>query len=80
MATVKKESVKKDTLHKDLRMINIIDSSGAEYQVLSTFPSDTMKLEIDPYTHPAWNKGAGLVLNKKGSAFAKFQESYGDLF
>ena len=80
MAKGAKEAAKKDTLHKDLRMIKIIDSSGAEYEVLSTFSSDVMKLEIDTHTHPAWTREAGFMMNKKGSAVSKFQESYGDLF
>lgn len=70
----------KATLHPDLKMLKIIDTSGAEWEVLSTYRSETMKLEIDTKTHPAWTKDSGFILNKKGSAVSKFQDSYGDLF
>lgn len=76
----KKVAQKKATLHPDLKMLKIIDTSGAEWEILSTYNAEVMKLEIDKYTHPAWTKDSGYIMNKKGSAVSKFQDAFGDLF
>ena len=36
---------------------------------------DTMKLEIDPLSHPAWNQGSGKMVDS-GGRVARFKNKY----
>ena len=47
--------MKKD-IHPDYHEITIIMTDGTEYKTKSTMgkAGDTLKLDIDPKSHPAW--------------------------
>ena len=84
MAVASKKSAKiakKDTHHPDLKIVTITDTTGEQHQILSTYGSDTMKLEVDPYTHPAWRKDGSLFISRsKDSKVSMFEKTCGDLF
>jgi len=67
--------MKKD-IHPDYHNIKVIMTDGTEYVTRSTYgkEGDTMRLEIDPKTHPAWT---GVQrLNDQGGQLAKFNKRF----
>ena len=50
--------MKKD-IHPDYHRIKVVMTDGTEFVTYSTYGSegDTLKLDIDPKTHPAWTGG-----------------------
>jgi len=71
-----KQKMKKD-LHPDYHMIKVVMTDGTEYQTRSTWGSegDTMQLDIDPKTHPAWTGGSGQLLDR-GGRVSRFKEKF----
>jgi large subunit ribosomal protein L31 len=70
--------MKADT-HPDYHMINIQMTDGTTFQTRSTWgkEGDTMTLEIDPTSHPAWTGGQRLV--SEGGRVARFNKRFGGL-
>ena len=67
--------MKKD-IHPDYHEIKVVMSDGTEYMTRSTYgkPGDTLRLEIDPKTHPAWT---GVHrLSDSGGQLAKFNKRF----
>jgi large subunit ribosomal protein L31 len=73
------KSMKKD-IHPDYHMITVVMNDGSSYQTRSTYGAegDTLTLDIDPTTHPAWNKGSQTMLDRGGrvSRFNKKFDSF----
>ena len=67
--------MKKDT-HPDYHEITIQLTDGTAYKTRSTWgsPGDTLKLEIDPKSHPAWTGVHRLV--DSGGQLAKFNKRF----
>ncbi len=70
--------MKKD-IHPDYHEITVKLPNGDTYATRSTYgkAGDTLHLEVDPTTHPAWNKGMQSVA--KGGAVDKFKSRYAGL-
>ena len=68
--------MKKD-LHPDYHVINVVMNDGTTYQTYSTWGSegDTMTLDIDPTTHPAWT-GGNTQLVDRGGRVSRFKDRY----
>lgn len=68
--------MKKD-IHPDYHDINIVMTDGTTYTTRSTWgkPGDTMKLDVDPKSHPAWT-GGSQRLNDAGGQVAKFNKRF----
>lgn len=51
--------MKKD-IHPDYHDINVVMTDGTTYKTRSTYGSegDTITLDVDPKSHPAWTGGA----------------------
>ena len=49
----------KDGIHPDYHFIKVVMTDGSEYMTRSTYgkEGDTLNLDIDPTTHPAWTGG-----------------------
>jgi len=69
--------MKKD-IHPDYHTINVEMNDGTVFQTRSTWGSegDTMKLDIDPTSHPAWT-GVHRLLDS-GGQLAKFNKRFKD--
>ena len=67
--------MKKD-IHPDYHEITIVMTDGSEYKTRSTYGAagDTMRLDIDPKTHPAWTGEHRLV--DSGGQVAKFNKRF----
>ena len=59
--------MKKD-IHPDYHTIKVVMTDGTEYLTRSTWgkEGDTMNLDIDPKTHPAWTGGSTQLLDRGG--------------
>jgi len=67
----------KPGIHPDYHMINITMTNGTKFQTKSTWgkEGDTMALDIDPTSHPAWIGGAGKMLDAGGQV-ARFNKRF----
>ncbi len=67
--------MKKDT-HPDYHEITVEMTDGTTYQTRSTWggPGATLKLEIDPSSHPAWTGVHRLI--DSGGQLAKFNRRF----
>ena len=72
--------MKKD-LHPDYHTITVEMTDGTTFQTRSTWGAegDTLKLDIDPTTHPAWTGGGTKILDTAGRVgrFKKKYEGFG---
>ncbi|MEJ2119552.1 MAG: 50S ribosomal protein L31 [Alphaproteobacteria bacterium] len=67
--------MKKDT-HPEYHEINVVMTDGTEFTTRSTWgkPGDTMRLDIDPKSHPAWTGVHRLI--DSGGQLAKFNKRF----
>jgi large subunit ribosomal protein L31 len=67
--------MKKD-IHPEDHEITVVLTDGTEFQTRSTYGSagDTLRLDIDPKTHPAWTGVHRLV--DTGGQLAKFKKRF----
>ena len=68
--------MKKD-IHPDYHEITVVMTDGTEYKTRSTWgkAGDTLKLDVDPLTHPAWT-GGGTQLVDSGGQVARFNKRF----
>ncbi|HEX9447356.1 MAG TPA: 50S ribosomal protein L31 [Dongiaceae bacterium] len=66
----------KANTHPDYHEINVVMTDGTKYVTRSTWgkPGDTMTLDIDPKSHPAWT-GVHRLLDS-GGQLAKFNKRF----
>jgi large subunit ribosomal protein L31 len=76
-AALKKGFDMKAGIHPELHTITVKMTDGHEYQTRTTWgkAGDTMSLEIDPTSHPAWVGGAGKMLDAGGQV-ARFNKRF----
>ncbi len=69
--------MKKDT-HPDYHEITVVMTDGTSYKTRSTWgkPGDTLKLDIDSKSHPAWTGVHRLI--DTGGQLAKFNKRFQD--
>ena len=67
----------KDKLHPAYHEINLVMTDGTAFKTRSTWgqPGATMRLDIDPKTHPAWTGVSKLV--DRGGRMSRFKEKFG---
>ncbi|MDZ4737378.1 MAG: 50S ribosomal protein L31 [Rhodospirillaceae bacterium] len=70
--------MKKD-IHPDYHEINVLMTDGSTFTTRSTYgkPGDTLRLDIDPKSHPAWTGVHRLV--DSGGQLAKFNKRFKNL-
>ncbi len=68
------------TEHPDYHFIKVVMTDGTEYQTRSTWGAagDTLNLDIDPLTHPAWTGGEQKMLDR-GGRVSRFTSRFGNL-
>jgi large subunit ribosomal protein L31 len=59
--------MKKD-IHPDYHTIKVVMTDGTTYETRSTYGAagQTLQLDIDPNTHPAWTGGNQQLLDRGG--------------
>ncbi|MBX8826402.1 MULTISPECIES: 50S ribosomal protein L31 [Brucellaceae] len=70
----------KADIHPDYHTIKVVMTDGTEYFTRSTWgkEGDTMNLDIDPLSHPAWT-GGNQQLMDRGGRVTKFKNRFGNL-
>lgn len=66
----------KQEIHPDYHEINVVMTDGTSFTTRSTYgkPGDTLRLDIDSKSHPAWT-GVQKLLDT-GGQIAKFNKRY----
>ena len=67
----------KEGIHPDYHEITIVMTDGSTYPTRSTYgkAGDTLRLEIDPKSHPAWTGGQQRLLDS-GGQLARFKKRF----
>jgi large subunit ribosomal protein L31 len=75
-----KDCPMKADIHPKYHMIKVVMTNGTEFVTRSTWgkEGDTMNLDIDPNTHPAWTGGSQQLLDR-GGRLSKFNSRFGNL-
>ena len=70
----------KKNLHPDYHEIEVVMTDGTKFKTRSTWgkKGDTLNLDIDPKSHPAWSGGEKKLVDTQGqiSKFAKRFKNY----
>lgn len=64
--------------HPDYHLITVVMTDGTTFETKSTYRAagDTLSLDIDPNTHPAWTGGNQQLLDR-GGRVSRFNKKYG---
>ncbi len=67
----------KKEIHPDYHKVTVKMTDGTEYDTFSTYGSegDTLTLDIDPTTHPAWTGGSQHLIDR-GGRLSRFKKKY----
>jgi large subunit ribosomal protein L31 len=67
----------KAEIHPDYHRIKIVMTNGTEYWTRSTYgkEGDTLNLDIDPTSHPAWTGTTGTLLDR-GGRISRFKDKF----
>ena len=70
----------KSEIHPDYHFIKVVMTDGSEYTTRSTYgkEGDTLQLDIDPRTHPAWTGGSQQIMDR-GGRVSRFKNKFGSL-
>jgi large subunit ribosomal protein L31 len=75
-ATRPRQTMKSDT-HPNYHTIKVIMTDGTEFLTRTTWgkPGDTLHLDIDPKSHPAWTGGQQHLVDR-GGRVSRFQKKF----
>jgi large subunit ribosomal protein L31 len=67
----------KPDIHPDYHSVKVIMTDGTEFTTGTTWgqPGDTLRLDIDPKSHPAWTGGTQQLLDR-GGRLSRFQKKF----
>jgi large subunit ribosomal protein L31 len=71
------EFAMKAEIHPDYHTIKVVMTDGTEYLTRSTWgkEGDTLNLDIDPKSHPAWTGGNAQLMDR-GGRVSRFQKKF----
>jgi large subunit ribosomal protein L31 len=69
----------KQGIHPEYHEVTIAMTDGTTFQTRTTWgkPGDTMQLDIDPKSHPAWTGGTQKLLD--AGQVSKFNKRFGNI-
>jgi large subunit ribosomal protein L31 len=67
----------KSEIHPDYHTVKVVMTDGTEFTTRTTWgkPGDTLNLEIDPKSHPAWTGGTQQLLDR-GGRLSRFNKKF----
>src|ERR1700730_3444859 len=70
----------KPDIHPGSHLIKVVMTDGTEFFTRSTYgqAGDSLQLEIDPTTHPAWTGGSQHLVDR-GGRLSRFNSRFGGL-
>ena len=68
----------KANIHPNYHEVTVVMTDGTEFKTRSTYgkAGDKLRLDVDPKTHPAWNKGGYMIMENVGQ-MDKFKKRFG---
>lgn len=72
------KAMKKDEdFHPHYHRIKVVMTDGSEFETYSTYgrEGDTLSLDIDPKTHPAWTGGDRQLMDR-GGRLSRFKKKF----
>ena len=72
---------KTEDFHPDYHRIKVVMTDGSEFETYSTYgkEGDTLTLDIDPKTHPAWTGGDRHLVDR-GGRLSRFKKKFEGIF
>lgn len=70
--------MKKD-IHPQYKDVKIVMANGDTFITGSTYPGDSVLLDVDFREHPAWKGGIGPI-NARSNQVADFNKKFGGMF
>ena len=72
---------KTEDFHPDYHQVKVVMTDGSSYVTYSTYgkEGDTLTLDIDPKTHPAWTGGKHELMDR-GGRLSRFNKRFEGLF
>jgi large subunit ribosomal protein L31 len=69
--------VMKSDTHPDYHVVKVVMTDGTEFTTRTTWgkEGDTLHLDVDPKSHPAWTGGQQQLLDR-GGRLSRFQKKY----
>ena len=69
----------KEKIHPDYHRIKVVMTDGSKFETMSTWgkEGETLKLDIDSKSHPAWTGGSQKILDK--GRVNKFNKKFSNL-
>ncbi len=70
-----------EDFHPDYHMVKVVATDGTEFHTYSTYgkEGDTLTLDIDPSSHPAWT-GGNQSLMDRGGRVSRFKKKFEGIF
>jgi large subunit ribosomal protein L31 len=70
----------KKGIHPDYHPITVVMTDGTKFETRSTYgvAGDSLSLDIDPSSHPAWTGGNATMLDR-GGRVSRFKQKFGFL-
>jgi len=70
----------KKQIHPNYHMITVVMTDGTTFETRSTYgkPGDSLHLDIDPKSHPAWTGGQQQLVDR-GGRVSRFKQKFGFL-
>jgi large subunit ribosomal protein L31 len=70
----------KKEIHPNYHLITVVMTDGTSFQTRSTYgkAGDTLHLDIDPKSHPAWTGGQQQIVDR-GGRVSRFKQKFGFL-
>ena len=68
----------KEKIHPDYHKITVVMTDGTSFETKSTWGKEgaSLRLDIDPKTHPAWTGGHQTLLDR-GGRVSRFNAKFG---
>ncbi len=72
---------KTEDFHPHYHMVKVVMTDGSEFTTYSTYgqEGDSITLDIDPKSHPAWTGGNQQVMDRAGRV-SRFKKKFEGLF
>jgi large subunit ribosomal protein L31 len=76
-APARRNKTMKPDLHPDYHTIKVVMTDGTEFTTRTTWgkEGDTLHLDIDPKSHPAWTGGQQQLVDR-GGRLSRFQKKF----
>jgi len=67
-------------VHPKQHKVTVIMTDGTKFEIMTTWgkEGDTLRLDVDPKNHPAWQEKAQGFVNANNERMAKFKQKFGD--